>query len=358
MYCINEDGTLHYDEVWDGKYLDLYTQVKSLQRGSSNNLLYHFKKMKTYNSCEIVTEPHNKSFSLNGLMIVDAANDLHSKETQQEIINAKLITKDQYSYLKMLQDRSNLTPDQHWAMRRYEIESFYLLDVDESLIEEDQEGDTRVRIRSYETYKLDKDSLIQKDLSEQKKNSHITDRHNYAHHRELLYDLLKAASLADDNSLLLIGKPIHSEMLKDFVALFKARKHEIARLFDMDVNRDIDDKPMPQLSKVVKLIGLKLELIQKKKKEGKKLYFYAITQDSIDDISPHLNRRKDQGSRDQWHTDRENETENLLFDADSDQQEVFHHAKTAIKAFQKGDDPSDLNAIFKKAEPDIPWVTF
>ena len=90
-------------------------------------------------------------------------------------------------------------------------------------------------------------------------------------------------------------------------------KQRIAQLFNMSLRRDIKEKPVQQLNKLLGLMGLGAIKVKTVKEEGKKIYLYTIAQESVDTLNKVVERRKDNELRNQWHTTRENTTTGRLF---------------------------------------------
>jgi hypothetical protein len=239
------------------------------------------------------------------------------KERLDCTLNAKIVTGKEYGLLREKSESAQLTSDQKWAMRRFEIESFYLQPIDQELIELDNNGKYRQRIRAYKDCTKDQSELIELDAQEIRDEIYITDRKNLVHRQELLFDLLRSAGLANDSRHILSDTEIQKENLTNFVTLCKKRSAELARLFDMDVNRDIKKKPTSQLGKIVKLTGLTW-ISRSVRSNGKKIYLYSVPQSEIDQIDQHRVRYQDESLRNEWHQTQSKITDNRLFDSENE----------------------------------------
>ena len=309
---IEQDGTLKYRT--DDEYLDLYADVKAMQRGSKNNLRYHFKKLKEYNGWKIVEIERDDDRAKAGLQHTRRGNYLFEQERVERILSAKVITGIEYQFLSDRKKASTLTQDQEDAMRRYEIESFYLRPVTEELIKRDKKGKLRQQLRNYELYTVDFAECVEKDWINGERVSHATDKKDLSVRSKLLHELMKAAGLADDNSAILVNKVIEGDGLAEFAELCLNNKERIAQLFDIDIRKDVRKKAAQQLGKLLKLMGITWQKVGTTKKEDNKVYRYMITRDVIDELDTVLSRHRDPQLRDQWNMERDKASEGRLFD--------------------------------------------
>ena len=67
-----------------------------------------------------------------------------------------------------------------------------------------------------------------------------------------------------------------TEDLEEFRKLIEKNRATFEAQLNMQVRRDLGKKPMSQLQRILRLIGLKLELARTEKPNGEKHYFYRI----------------------------------------------------------------------------------
>ena len=139
------DGTHKYAD--DNGYLQVYADVTSQHRASLNNLRQHFIAMKKHYRWVIHDIERDADLSKGGKIVRRIANDLLEAERITSITSAPIITSEEYNGLNFYRDSSALTEQQNWAMRRYEVESFYHRIADEKLVEFDDDGRKRQQIK-------------------------------------------------------------------------------------------------------------------------------------------------------------------------------------------------------------------
>ena len=305
------DGTPVYDTN-DG-YLNLYANVKSIQRGSKNHLKQHYIKMKKYYGWKVITIESNEDTSAIGKEHIKIGKELQLQENIDFISNSSLITNEEYNELNIIKERTSPDPEQVGAMRRYEIESFYYQDVSEEIIRRDNDGLYRRQIREYNLFNMDDEELTVKDKSQTDTNMHITDRKNYLAKKRFLQEAFRLSGLLDNNNILIPDKEVTTENLEDFSDFVKKNEGKIQQWYEQSIRKDIMNKPVTTLNQFLKTIGVKTKRVTKKVGNDKK-YYYHIPKQCIDELNEICKLRNDSTVTEKWHLDRNNATENRLFD--------------------------------------------
>lgn len=181
------DGTHQYAD--DNGYLQVYADVTSQHRASKNNLRHHFITMKKYYGWTINEVMVDSNLSKGGKIIRRAANDALEAERIREISSAHIISHYEYNHLDWQRDTNTLTKQQEWAMRRYEIESFYRRTISEELVSFDDDGRKRQQIKEYEFYIADPNDLAEIDQSEYERKHHIADRRTLRQRQQMTQQL-------------------------------------------------------------------------------------------------------------------------------------------------------------------------
>lgn len=325
---IDDDGKKVYTHDNDG-YLNLYANVKSMQRGSKNHLRKQFVKMKDYYGWTINTIEPIEEKTQEGIEVLKVAKELQEQARINDITAAKLITREEYVKLKILQDNLPLTEQHASAMRRYEIESFYYTVADAELIKNDQDGKLRQQVREYENFLKDDAQLMVKDRAEAEiHDSHVTDRKMLLAKKRFYQKTLRNAGLCDDDNPIICEKIIHNDDLKACIAFIKTHKTKIQRWFDIDLRKDIDKKPVQQLGVFLKLLGLSWQRSTKKRPDGGKDYFYWIPQEQVDALNEIVTHRANSKLTEKWHKKRESGKRNRLF---TNEQDLVYQIKDQIR---------------------------
>lgn len=333
---IQDDGTLVYNQ--NDEYLELYANVKSLQRGSKNNLKHHFKKLKEHEGWlvrEVIADEYKHHIGRN---IKQAAAALDQQERINRILSAPLITKSEYIKLQGEHKLQRLLSVEESAMRRYEIESFYLTEVDKDLIVRDDEGSRRHQIRMYEQYKSPDLDLRQDDLlTDYNENKKVqrTDRKERLAKKQFFKELFTKAGLADSDKDFITLTPIEGDSLSDFADFCVQHKQKIARWFEIDIRKDVKQKPAQQLGTFLRLLGIEWDREKPVKKNGTKVYRYFIPQSEVDELDSIMSIRQNTELANQWHQQRESTTENRLFPPEPEDTDPTHDLEELLSGLRQ-----------------------
>lgn len=326
IISITNEGVKKYG---DDEYLNLYSNVTSIQRASKNNLRNNFIDMKRHFGWKVIEVEMDKT----NVDEIKELKALAKKEEKikniQSLLEAKLITRNEYKVLSIAKEQIPLTNKQKVSMRRYEIESFYVQDLSEELIQMDDDGKLRKQIREYELL-ISKDSDI-KDLEkkEQLKSVTYTDRKSLSQKKSIYKNVLLKTGLMDNKDNIIFNKTIQNNQMKDFILFIKSKKQTVERIFDIDIRKDIDTKPIQQLNVVLKIIGITLDRKTKKRPDGGKDYLYSMNSKRIQDLEDISSKRKDKSIQDNWFNDRKETKENRLFS--NDKGEIYDQIRDQIR---------------------------
>jgi len=308
---IDEDGTRHYDQ--NDEYLELYANVVSMQRGSKNNLRENFRKIREHMGWTVHCIDKDDDLSMKGNEAREKGRLLREENRIESLLSAKLITKDEYVHLIRLDKRTSLDDEQQFAMRRFEIESFYRQDLTEELAEKDGDGRLRREIRNYEIFRGSSVAHTETDIWEGANLVHITDKQHLSLWQKMMTGILKSANLTDKTGQLLIDTIIRGDELTTFSDYCSKHKNEIAQLYGLAIRRDIHKKSVSQLWEFLNLMGVRHRKLNTVKENGKKIYLYSIQEESVKFLEDILARRSDPDIQTGWHDKRGRRKRNRLF---------------------------------------------
>lgn len=276
----------------DDKYLNVYANVTAKTRASKNALRANFRALREFNGWTVEVVARDKDQAESGLEIIKEAKRLESEERKRAIVAVRKITFEEYDQLRHDYDRgAGLTEEQGYSMRRYELETFYCQDISEELVELDDDGRYRERIKAMERYLEDYDDLKRRDLVERRNIA--TDKSHHLLWQELMFALLQSAGLADEDHPVRLNTVVSKDRLGDFVRYCRDQRRRVEDLLGIDIRRDLSSKPTSQLSRVLHLIGLGLVRVRKRKVEdGQSVNEYIVHRDSYTAINAIIDRRK------------------------------------------------------------------
>lgn len=306
---INPDGTKKY--LRDDLYETIFGSVTAMQRASKNQLLKNFRELKAANGWTVVDVENDADIACEGKKAADAGKERINKLADDGILGAKQIDSDLYEAYKRKNDAGHITPDEQFAMRRYELESFYRENVTPELLKMHDAGKFRECVRMYETLYLSADDLRNKEWFEDRKLA--DDRRIQSQQQKLFVSLFSAAGILGADRKFDASKEIQKPDLDGFSNECLRSKLEIERLLDIPVRKNVSTNPTQQLSALLKIIGLSLKKTSTKSAGGDKLYIYTLDAEKLALIQRTVDRRADKGLSDAWTSKRRDSEVNLLW---------------------------------------------
>ena len=291
----DDDGSPEYNKV-DLLYADLYADITSMQRGSKNELLENFKNLRAANGWEIVEVATDEEARKEGKELAVLGAELAKEERAQAVCSAPVITLGEYNNLRDKGKQGSLSLKDTHSLRRYEIEEFYRCEVTPWLVETDNDGRFRTAVKLYE---LIRDSKAHAELTGELsygngKDLLLVDEKKIPQLRRLLIDLFSSVpGLFEQGAGFDSKRVLTQDSLQDFVSLCQKRRVIIQRLLHKDVSRDLVKKPMSQLGRFLRSVGLQLESPLTKKDGGKKIYYYTLDDASLADMERIIKARRE-----------------------------------------------------------------
>lgn len=254
-------------------YMDLITEVISTQRKSINEVRENFINYKRKSGWMVIEIERNESKSARGSVINKASRVSRRNARVDKLLNAVVLTTtEQKDIQKANENNAPVTVDQRASIDRYWIENFYNEPISKELIEFDDDGKMRDKIRLLD---LVTEPTIQFTNYQQIKNSYA-DLMNYMVKRVpmevvkrvvFLRELFAGAGIYDLKTFQFKLDVMYStETLHIFISILKKHNERYAQLFGKEVNEHINDRPSNQVNSVLRIIGL--SHIQVKKNRG------------------------------------------------------------------------------------------
>jgi len=294
---IAADGTRRYLE--DSLYDTVFSSITAAQRASKNRLRHHFVKLREANGWTVVPVARDKDLGAIGRTIGKEAKAERLRIENERILLARQLSETSYEDLKEDERRDRLAEEDRPALRRYEIESFYLEGVSNLLLELDDQGSFRQAVRNYELLMSDDQRL--KELDHEDQRQLTPDRPQRFQRKAVLREMLEASGVMSGGCFSRIAE-IDASMLEKFVISCRHRKVEIERLFSMDVRKDLAFKPMRQLQEVLRTVGLKASKVRRDQSGGKSRVIYQLDYPSLEQMESIAARRGDPDQRAVWNT--------------------------------------------------------
>lgn len=274
------EGRPQYHE--NDKLIEVYAQVTSMRHASLNNVREHFIELKRREGWDIHHSSHEVTDSKK---LMKAYHGVEKRVVEDEFSLIAAATRINTAKYRELRDKQTVTIEEKARMARFQIEDFYgVKDVSFELAKLDNRGQYRKCIRLYSLFvatKLQRDAYV---LSERGRS--VLERTDYVAQCKLLNVLLRAAGVVDERGKLDTLAEFESSTLGAFVDAVELHTQKIGLVLGVSVRGDLREKPMMQLSALMKLLGL--ATTRRNQYSGvKKTYLYRLDLDSIEQIEKH-----------------------------------------------------------------------
>ncbi len=277
--------------ILDQSFLKVYSQVVAIQRASKNALRHHFVQLREQNGWKANLIERSADSAKEGAAQMKDAEALIEANRVNAICNAVPISEEEYRKLVDMQKTKLIMPADECSMRHYELASFYRTLVDTSLIELDDNGKFRERIRLAEAYFAPLTLAINRSRRFDDSSVLAPDAAQLPLKRELLRELLASAGLADDSTPIKCGVSFKHADLKRFVVTYKQNARCIEELFGLTVRDDLERNAVQSLTPVLRLIGLSRKKTANYKINGKRVREYEVDADSVKLVTDIIQRR-------------------------------------------------------------------
>lgn len=291
------NGAPQYD--YDELYQKIFAEITSLQRGSKNRLKKNLMDLRSHNGWEISVVQNDAARAARGRDLGKEGKALVWHRLVQEVLAARVITTSEYEELKIRGEFSQIKEKDQCSMRRYDLERFYRQSVTEDLLSLDDDGRYRTAVRRFELLATDDEELKRRDARHAQ--SLAPDRPYLIVQKRILSKLLGASTVLKDAGGIDAEVIVSAEMLAQFAGECLRYRRAIERLFDVPVRRDVLRKPTQQLGAILRLVGLKLDKGQTRKKGTGKQYFYILDAAALQALGEVVQKRAGDSS---WNQDR------------------------------------------------------
>jgi hypothetical protein len=303
-----DDGT---PVMSDDGLLDIWTEVKAVQRGSKNLLRQEFIDLRRQNRSDVQQ-----------VGLDEDANDAGKKtmrEARQQRIEAEALCIEEAEDLdddhleklqRRLDDGMPVSEKEQWAVQKAWLAKFYKTPVDAALVKFDDGGATRRAVQNLELMLAATAQDAAKkgaDASAQRARRQSGNVRGMAGGPTPLFDLPMLASKRDMLRSLLGGaglfnhaanafqpeRLISHAALAPFVQLVEKESHRLASLFELAVRVDLRKKPMQQLGQILALVGLGVKHTAAKDAAGGKVREYKLDGERLEALLAVIQRRQE-----------------------------------------------------------------
>lgn len=274
--------------------IEVWARISAAARGSKNMLAELYTELRRRNGYQIVKIEVDEAAKEAGKGSLAVAREVLRVKREEALLAAEELM---YSDVQILAERERhgvmITPEQYLQLERYWIEHFYQEEISAELIQFDQGGAVREKIRNFECLAEPVERLMKRD-EEELRWSEPFDRRMRVLRRKLLAALLGAAGVYDTaNGSFLPSVKVEMRTLGKFVALVQAYRKRVELLFGVVVRRDVRSKPVLQLREILGQVGLVLVEAEVTEAGGPKIRRYRLDEARLQEIMAVVERREE-----------------------------------------------------------------
>lgn len=266
------------------KILTLYADVTSMSNASKNNLKKHFIDLKLRNGWKVNYVKKDDSGQKEISEEISEAKTSIDAERMLALMNAKDLSESEFN---ILINKSNMHRHEILSVQKFSIKKFYGEDVTIELLKLDNKGKFRRQLRMMALFMSNPFSLAERDA---KLNGRLSiDRENNSLKSELLKELLPATGITDMHGNFNLDLEITTAELSEFISICLRKSLAIDKLLEVNVRKDVGEKPMSQLTRILQLIGMRMKNTRHSdEKNGKRTFYYKVNVESHNLVMEYL----------------------------------------------------------------------
>jgi hypothetical protein len=268
-----------YDEAGEPKYredpfLEMAALIVRQDRASKNNLKKNFIEHRKMQGYEIELIEADEDLEALGSALQRLGKNIAEERYQKALLEADPLTKDEFDDIRERSEADGCVSEaEMWSLRRTRLELFYRQEISQALIEIDDRGRFRAKVDLFES--IDTLKCVNEPFGTEGFNKLSRFVRSKLEIANAILQSLRLTPLLDKTRFNpeIVFSGMDLDRFVDFVVEHKAVLEDLLRL---DIRSDVKEKPVQQLSAVLKLIGLRLEKVNSIKVCGYKLYKYRL----------------------------------------------------------------------------------
>jgi hypothetical protein len=265
--------------------------VLSEARSSKNDLKRNFIRHKEKQGFVIERIPRDEDRLAEGRDILATGKRLNERAYIAAILAAATLNPGEYNdVLESLGSGEWVSEADRLAFERTSLEEFYREPVSEDLIRLDDRGQFRAKVSLFELVFLNPDLLRLRAFE------HCGLVATGSSKAIVLAKLLQLTPLVNEGRLR-SEAIIHLADLGNFSETLIRHKTVIETHLGLEIRKDVKEKPVQQLGRYLRLVGLKLARLPAFKENGRKVYPYRLEQESLARMKAIVEARRPQGER-------------------------------------------------------------
>lgn len=273
-------------QVLSSEFLTLATLITVGRRASINSLRANFVEYKNRQGVTVNLIDKDDAITDVGREVSEWGKRLSDAAFKQSILTADLLTEDEFSRFqkRLKEDPAGVPPSARKAGYRHALEWFYLQPVSEELLDLDNRGIFRTKLRRFhELTHLSDNANLSKWTAEAMRAAgiqHLSIRKVGDSDLFLLQYLFSLCPFMKGDKFV-AGIQFSSGDLAKFAKKCRKLKQIVEGQLDLVVRSDVEKKPVSQLKQLLRHVGLDITRVGKATSQGERTYFYQIDPDAL-----------------------------------------------------------------------------
>jgi hypothetical protein len=275
-------------------FIEMAALIKSEQIASKNNLKKHFIAHKKSQGWEVMHAEPDEGLTSAGKELLQLGAALDEARLIERLTKAPPLRWAEFSEIKERMESDGIaTEAERWSLERTMIELHYRQKIDADVILLDDLSRYRgcvQRFRFITNPELLNSAVAAREI-----------KYRYRFVKTSSETALAILRLLDRTPLFNEGRfdeevVIDRADLSEFVQFAKENKSAVENLLELEVRRDVEQKPIQQLNGVLKLVGLRVIKVGAIKRAGEKIYRYRLDPEALAQIRQVIGARAKSGA--------------------------------------------------------------
>ena len=273
-------------QALSSQFLTLATLVTVGRRASINALRVNFVEYKKRQGVTVNSLDKDSTITDLGKEVSEWGKRLSEAAFKQSILTAHVLSEDEFRRYqeRLKEDPAGVPPSAKKAGYRHALERFYLQPVSEELLDLDNRGIFRTKLRRFhELTHLSAHANLSKATADVMKAAgvqHLSIRKVGDSDLYLLQYLFSLCPFMNGDQFV-AGVQFSSADLAKFAKQCRKLKQIVEGQLDLVVRSDVERKPVSQLKQLLRYVGLDVAKVRAVVSQGEKTYTYQIDSDAL-----------------------------------------------------------------------------
>jgi hypothetical protein len=272
--------------------IELAASVTAQRRASCNSIKKHFLEHKRRQGYKIVEVEHSEVQDNEGRAALALGTELDEERYAERLLAAKVVTEREYERIRTrMHNDQAVTESERWDVARTTLELFYREAASGQLIRKDDRGTYREVVRMFERTRVRLRNPTRPELDPLVGARPLVLRNNMSA-AELMARLLRSTPLVVDGRIA-DDATFTKDDLAPLVEFCRRNRALIETQLRENVRADLATKPVQQLGRLLKRIGLRLEVVSSRRSQGIRTRRYRLRPADLSQLRAITGRRRE-----------------------------------------------------------------